>query len=389
MAGTPTAALVTIGLPRDFKPDRVEAIYAGLNALARRHQVAIVGGETTTSPERVFISVALLGWVQRGKGALRSGAEAGDAIFVTGELGGSLAGKHLEFEPRLDEGRWLAQHFSLHAMLDVSDGLAGDLRHILAASRVGAELLAASLPISRAARLAAKASHAAKPALLAALTDGEDFELLFTVAGGTPCRCSTPGARSSPSCRSPASAESRRARASPFGTSRACALSPPMATTISHSPAETAALGEQWGRTAPSGLVIGLSGDLGAGKTQFVKGLARGLGIEARVQSPTFALVNIYTGGRLTLFHLDLYRLDTLEQITAAGLEEYLRPAETVMEWAERWFGDVGRGRARSPLRAAGGEETPAVSGRRAGDCAPYLVSIQIESERDGPAHYL
>jgi tRNA threonylcarbamoyladenosine biosynthesis protein TsaE len=115
-----------------------------------------------------------------------------------------------------------------------------------------------------------------------------------------------------------------------------------MATTISHSPAETAALGEQWGRTAPSGLVIGLCGDLGAGKTQFVKGLARGLGIESRVQSPTFALANIYTGGRLTLFHLDLYRLDTQEQIAAAGLEEYLRPAGvTVIEWAERWFGEV------------------------------------------------
>ncbi len=182
MAGTPTAALVTIGLPRKFQPQRVEAIYAGLSALARRHHVAIVGGETTTSPERIFISVALLGWVPRGKGVLRSGAEAGDAIFVTGELGGSLAGKHLEFEPRLAEARWLAQHFPPHAMLDISDGLAGDLRHILAASRVGAELLATSIPISRAARLAAKAGSAAKPALLAALTDGEDFELLFTVA---------------------------------------------------------------------------------------------------------------------------------------------------------------------------------------------------------------
>ena len=111
-----------------------------------------------------------------------------------------------------------------------------------------------------------------------------------------------------------------------------------MATTISHKPAETAALGEEWGRSASSGLVIGLCGDLGAGKTQFVKGLARGLGITARVQSPTFALINIYTGGRLTLFHLDLYRLDTREQIAAAGLEEYLRPTGvTVIEWAERW----------------------------------------------------
>ncbi len=114
-----------------------------------------------------------------------------------------------------------------------------------------------------------------------------------------------------------------------------------MATLISHSPAETIALGEQWGRAAQSGLVVALSGELGAGKTQFVKGLARGLGIAARVHSPTFTLVNIYSDGRLTLFHVDLYRLETREQITAAGLEEYLTPAGvTVVEWAERWFGE-------------------------------------------------
>jgi tRNA threonylcarbamoyladenosine biosynthesis protein TsaE len=112
-----------------------------------------------------------------------------------------------------------------------------------------------------------------------------------------------------------------------------------MATSISHSPADTAALGERWGRAAQSGLVIGLCGDLGAGKTQLVKGLARGLGIPGRVQSPSFVLVNIYTGGRLTLFHLDLYRLDVPEQIAAAGLDQYLQPAGvTVIEWAERWL---------------------------------------------------
>ena len=183
MAGTPTAALVTIGLPRDYKPEMVEAIYTGMSALARRHEVAIVGGETTTNPGGVFISVALLGWVPRGKGVLRSGAEAGDAIFVTGELGGSLAGRHLEFEPRLAEARWLAHHFTLHAMLDISDGLAGDLRHMLTASRVGAEVLAPSIPVSREARAAAKGGSSTKSALLAALSDGEDFELLFTVAG--------------------------------------------------------------------------------------------------------------------------------------------------------------------------------------------------------------
>jgi tRNA threonylcarbamoyladenosine biosynthesis protein TsaE len=115
-----------------------------------------------------------------------------------------------------------------------------------------------------------------------------------------------------------------------------------MATSISHSPSETEALGEEWGRAARRGMIIGLSGDLGAGKTQLVKGLARGLGITKRVHSPTFALVNIYTGGQLTLFHLDLYRLETREQILAAGLEEYLRPdGVTVIEWAERWFEGV------------------------------------------------
>jgi len=182
MAGTPTAALVTIGLPPGFEVSYVEAIYEGINTLARKCDVAVVGGETTTNPERIWISIALLGWVARGKGALRSGAEAGDAIFVSGELGGSLTGKHLEFEPRLREALWLASHFRVHAMLDISDGLAGDLRHILKASRVGAELLSASIPISRAARLASREESSAKSALLAALTDGEDFELLFTVA---------------------------------------------------------------------------------------------------------------------------------------------------------------------------------------------------------------
>jgi tRNA threonylcarbamoyladenosine biosynthesis protein TsaE len=115
-----------------------------------------------------------------------------------------------------------------------------------------------------------------------------------------------------------------------------------MATSISHSPTETAALGDTWGRTAQNGLVIALSGDLGAGKTQLVKGLARGLGFTGRVHSPTFTLVNVYTGGRLTLFHLDLYRLETKGQVLSAGIEEYLRPeGVAVIEWAERWFGDV------------------------------------------------
>jgi tRNA threonylcarbamoyladenosine biosynthesis protein TsaE len=113
-----------------------------------------------------------------------------------------------------------------------------------------------------------------------------------------------------------------------------------MVTNISHSPADTLALGEAWGQAVEPGTLIGLQGDLGAGKTQLVKGLARGLRIAARVVSPTFALINVYSDGRLPLAHLDLYRLETTQQIRAAGLEEYLSPqGVTVIEWAERWFG--------------------------------------------------
>lgn len=102
---------------------------------------------------------------------------------------------------------------------------------------------------------------------------------------------------------------------------------------------ETHALGEAWGRAALPGLVIGVSGDLGVGKTVLVKGLARGLGIADKISSPTFALVNEYQSGHLPLFHLDLYRLESREQIVAAGLEDYFYQTRgvTVAEWIERW----------------------------------------------------
>jgi tRNA threonylcarbamoyladenosine biosynthesis protein TsaE len=115
-----------------------------------------------------------------------------------------------------------------------------------------------------------------------------------------------------------------------------------MVTFISKSPEETIALGEQWGQAARNGWLIGLRGDLGAGKTQLVKGLARGLGVQERVHSPSFALVNEYSDGRLPLFHLDLFRLDGQEQVIGAGLEEYLLMPRgiTVVEWIDRWLGE-------------------------------------------------
>jgi tRNA threonylcarbamoyladenosine biosynthesis protein TsaE len=108
----------------------------------------------------------------------------------------------------------------------------------------------------------------------------------------------------------------------------------------SRSPEDTFRLGEQWAREAQPGWVIGLTGELGAGKSQLVRGLAHGLGIPGRIQSPTFTLVHEYRSGRLPLYHLDLYRLDSPSQIIGAGLEQYFYSTDgvTVIEWVERWL---------------------------------------------------
>jgi len=111
----------------------------------------------------------------------------------------------------------------------------------------------------------------------------------------------------------------------------------------SKSPEETLEYGEQLGRSAQPGMLIGLIGDLGAGKTQFVRGFARGLGITERVHSPTFTLVNEYRTGRLPCCHLDLYRLETADQILSAGLESYFQPADavTLIEWFDKAQGQI------------------------------------------------
>ncbi|MBL9127854.1 MAG: tRNA (adenosine(37)-N6)-threonylcarbamoyltransferase complex ATPase subunit type 1 TsaE [Verrucomicrobiales bacterium] len=114
-----------------------------------------------------------------------------------------------------------------------------------------------------------------------------------------------------------------------------------MDTFTSHSTTETTGLGERLGRAAAAGWVFALTGDLGAGKTHLVKGIARGLGVFERIQSPTFALVQEHRSGRLPLYHLDLYRLRDTHDILGAGLEEYFRPQDgvSVIEWFERWDG--------------------------------------------------
>jgi thiamine-monophosphate kinase len=173
MGGYPTFAVVSLGVPKDLPVRFIKDIYKGIQRTAKAFNISIVGGDTIKS-EKIIINVALLGLVQKKNLITRDGARAGDIIFVTGPLGGSFkSGRHLNFTPRLAQARFLVEKFTPSAMMDISDGLAGDLNHILKASRVGASLDHACIPRHK------------KVTLLQALNDGEDFELLFTLSPKT------------------------------------------------------------------------------------------------------------------------------------------------------------------------------------------------------------
>lgn len=170
MGGSPRYALVSLGVPGNLPWAFVRDLYNGLDALAREFGVAIVGGDTIKSP-KVVVNVALAGEARTSDVVYRSGARAGDRIFVTGPLGNSLAsGWHLKFIPRIKEAQYLARHVKPTAMIDISDGLAADLGHILEESKVGAVLEEERIPRRDGATLRQ------------ALYDGEDFELLLTVS---------------------------------------------------------------------------------------------------------------------------------------------------------------------------------------------------------------
>jgi len=177
MGGEPLWALVNLVAPATTSIARVMGVYAGLRKLARHWRVAIVGGDVTSGP-RLEAHVFGVGRVPRGQAVLRGGARSGDYLFVTGTLGGSRRRKHRAFQPRLAEGRWLQSRRWATAMIDLSDGLATDLRHLIRQSRVGAELFLTSIPLAS----AIPKSASRRTALRHAFCDGEDYELLFTVS---------------------------------------------------------------------------------------------------------------------------------------------------------------------------------------------------------------
>ena len=169
--GKPVHALVTFAINPRRSLDWATGVYKGIGQAAAEYGVGVVGGETASSPGASFLSVCLTGSVRPERCVSRGGGRPGDRLYVTGRLGGSFhSGHHLRFRPRLEEGRWLARHFAIHAMMDLSDGLAADLPRLARASGTGFRVDHETLPLNQGC------------SVTQALGDGEDYELLFALS---------------------------------------------------------------------------------------------------------------------------------------------------------------------------------------------------------------
>jgi thiamine-monophosphate kinase len=191
MACLPAAAVVTVALPRtNFTLESAQELYLGLRDAADPFACEIVGGDTAAWDGKLVVTVAILGRASGIEPVTRAGATAGDHVYVTGPLGGSLLrDRHMTFLPRVQLARELAGEHRVSAMIDISDGLSRDLRHICDESGVGALIDGATVPIHEDARIMSR--NDGRPPLEHALHDGEDHELLFTSSAAVPSNLAT------------------------------------------------------------------------------------------------------------------------------------------------------------------------------------------------------
>jgi len=171
MGGVPRFAVISTGFPGFLDLRYADKLYKGIRKVADSFEVDLVGGDTVNSG-KIIINIALIGEVEKENLVLRSAAKENDAIFVTGNIGGSIKLKHLNFTPRIKEARFLVNNFTINSMIDISDGLLADLGHILEESNKGAVICEKTIPVSRNAI-----------GFDSAIRDGEDFELIFTLPG--------------------------------------------------------------------------------------------------------------------------------------------------------------------------------------------------------------
>jgi len=169
-SAVPQFALITLIAPKETEAEWVKKLYRGLRRAAKRFEVSIVGGETSSTSGPIVISVSTIGFVEKNRWVSRRGGKVGDHLFVTGRLGCAIKHKHLQFVPRIAESRWLTKTFSIHAMMDLSDGLGVDLPRLARASKVGFKVEMENLPLSRGAKIDN------------AMSEGEDYELLFAIS---------------------------------------------------------------------------------------------------------------------------------------------------------------------------------------------------------------
>ena len=169
-SAVPQFALITLIVPQQTRVAWVQHLYQGLGQAADRFKVRIVGGETSNTQGPIAISVTVIGFVEKSRAASRRGGRSGDDLFVTGRLGGALKRKHLKFVARITESRWLTKNFSIHAMMDLSDGLGADLPRLARSSKVGFDIQVENLPLARGATIDN------------AISEGEDYELLFAIS---------------------------------------------------------------------------------------------------------------------------------------------------------------------------------------------------------------